>query len=223
MKKALAFVLACMMCFSCAAMAELAIEPTKANTLVVGSASMNGDFVDGFGSNAYDNYIKQLVHAYCDTFEMTNAGEYVLNETVVKEYSVETDEAGNKTYTFNLWDDLKWSDGSAITAKDYVGSLLWKASPKWLEVGASSNMGMGLIGYTEYLTGATENFAGVKLIDDYSFAITISAEELPYFYEYYYVNGYYLNLIPFLFLFLLNIGIYPFFAGCLVSLISHNC
>lgn len=186
MKKALALVLACMMCFSCFAMAEGLPESTPANTLVVGSASMNGDFIDGFGSNAHDNHIKQLVHAYCDTFEMTNAGEYVLNETVVKEYTAEADEAGNKTYTFNLWDDLKWSDGSAITAKDYVGSLLWKASPKWLEVGASSNMGMGLVGYNAYLTGETENFAGVKLIDDYSFSVTISADELPYFYEYYY-------------------------------------
>ena len=131
MKKALALILACMMCLGCFASAEgLAIEPTDANTLIVGSASMNGDFIDGFGSNAYDNYIKQLVHAYCDTFEMTNAGEYVLNTTYVKDYTVETDEAGNKTYTFTLWDDLKWSNGSAMTAKDYVGSLLWKSSPK---------------------------------------------------------------------------------------------
>ena len=51
------------------------------------------------------------------------------------------------TYTIHMKKDLKWSDGSAITAKDYVGSILWKASPKWLEVGASSDIGQGLLGY----------------------------------------------------------------------------
>lgn len=117
MKKALAFLLACVLCFSCVAMAdELAVAPTAENTLTVGSASMNGDFIYGFGSNAYDTYVKQLLHDYCATFELTAAGEYVLNETVVKEFASEEDEAGNKTYTFTLYDDLKWNDGSAITA-----------------------------------------------------------------------------------------------------------
>lgn len=188
MKKVLALILACMLCLSCVAFADqLAVDSNEANTLVIGSSSMNGDFIDGFGSNAYDNYVKQLLHAYCDTFEMTPAGEYVLNPSVVKEYTVEADDAGNKTYTFFLCDDLKWSDGSALTAKDYVASLLWKASPHWLAAGASSNVGMGLVGYTDYLTGAAEYFQGVKLIDEYTFSCTISADELPYFYEYYYV------------------------------------
>ncbi len=187
MKRVLAFLLVCTLCFSGAAMAEGGIESTPANTLTVGVSSMNGDFIDGFGSNALDVYIKYLIHAYYDTYELTDAGEYVENPTVVKEYKIEEDEAGNKTYTFALCDDLKWSDGSDITAKDYVGSILWKASPKWLEAGASSNIGQGLVGYKDYVAGKTDVFAGVKLIDDHTFSCTIDAAELPYFYEYNYV------------------------------------
>lgn len=187
MKKALALLLACMLCFSGIVYAETAIEATAENTLIVGSSTMNGDFIDGFGSSQYDVYVKTLIHAYYDTFELTTGGEYVQNPTVVKEFAVEEDEAGNKVYTFYLYDDLKWSDGSAITAKDYVGSILWKASPKWLEAGASSTIGMGLLGYDAYLAGDADVFAGVKLIDDYTFSCTIDAAELPYFYEYFYV------------------------------------
>ena len=188
MKRVLSFLLVCALCFSCVAMAESGIESTPANTLTVGVSSMNGDFIEGFGSNALDTYIKYLLHSYYDTYEVTTAGEYVENPAVVKEYKIETDEAGNKIYTFTLCDDLKWSDGSAITAKDYVGSILWKASPKWLEVGASSDIGQGLLGYQAYLAGETDVFAGVKLIDDYTFSCTIDAAELPYFYEYKYVG-----------------------------------
>ncbi|MDO4355512.1 MAG: ABC transporter substrate-binding protein [Clostridia bacterium] len=187
MKRVLAFLLVCSLCFSGVAMAESGIASTSENTLTVGVSSMNGDFIDGFGSNALDTYIKYLLHTYCDTYELTTAGEYVENPAIVKEYKIDTDEAGNKTYTFTLCDDLKWSDGSAITAEDYVGSILWKASPKWLEAGASSTLGQGLVGYKDYVDGKTDVFAGVKLIDDHTFSCTIDVAELPYFYEYNYV------------------------------------
>ncbi len=187
MKKFLAILLALTLCLGTFAMAEEAADVTadasSANTLVVGTPAMNGDFIDGFGSSAYDNSIKVLTNGYYYTVESTSAGEYVTNPTVVKNLDITTDDAGNKTYTFTLYDDLKWSDGSDITAKDYVGCMLWEASPKWLEAGASSNTGLGLLGYKDYLAGKTDVFAGVKLIDNYTFSLTIDAAELPYFYE----------------------------------------
>ena len=190
MKKFLAMLLALMLCLSCFAMAEEAADTTEttvdasdANTLVVGTPAMNGDFIDGFGNSAYDASIKVMTNGFCNTIDSTDAGEYITNPTIVEKLDVVEDEAGNKVYTFKLYDDLKWSDGTPITAKDYVGSVLWKASPKWLEVGASSNTGLGLLGYKAYLAGETDTFAGVKLIDDLSFSLTIDAAELPYFYE----------------------------------------
>ena len=172
-----------------------AVKSNVANDtfLVAYSASMNGDFIWGFGNNAYDLSIKQLLHgdgAYSSPYAVTPGGEFIVNETIVKDLAIETDDVGNKTYTFEIHNDLKWSDGSSITAEDYVFMLLWSASPQWAEAGAVSSAGYGLLGYGAYNGGESDVFAGVKLIGDYIFSMTIDADELPYFYEVSYVSPY---------------------------------
>lgn len=195
MKKFLAILLTLVLCLSCVAFAEDAATEesaevvlpegsTKENTLIVGSPTMNGDFINGFGSSAYDGWVKNMLMEYCSTIETTSEGELVYNPMVVDgEPAIEEDEAGNHVYTYKIFDDLKWSDGSSITAKDYVFGLLWQASNAWIEAGASSSVGLGLLGYHAYNEGETDVFAGVKLIDDTSFQVIIDAEELPYYWE----------------------------------------
>jgi len=171
---------------------------TPRDTLVVGTPAMNGDFINGFGNSSYDLSIKTLTGGYCDTYYQTPGGQIELNPTVVKNLTTSTDSAGNKTYTFEIHNDLKWNNGFGITAKDYVASVLLYASPEFSDVGVSSSMGDGLLGRkaysgyedeeTEEWVDATTNvFAGVKLISDYVFSLTIDKEELPYFWESSYV------------------------------------
>ena len=179
MKKFLSLFMVLCLCLSC--FSAFAEEGSADNILTVGTPEMNGDFIDGFGSSSYDEWIKIMIHGFCSTYEVTNAGQYVLNEQVVEKLDTAEDEAGNKVYTFKLWEDLKWSDGTPITAKDYVFALLWKASDEWVTAGASSNVGECLVGYEAYLGGETDVFAGVKLIDDYTFSVAIAAENLPYY------------------------------------------
>lgn len=184
--KFLAALLALLMVMGCAASFadETTIaDSTKVNTLIVGSPAMNGDFINGFGNSAYDNWVKTLIMEYCGTVEVDAAGEMVVNPMVVEKYETTTDDAGNKTYTWKIFDDLKWSDGSQITATDYVASILWQASPEWLEAGASSSVGLGLLSYNDYVAGKTRVFAGAKVIDDTTFSVTIDANELPYYWE----------------------------------------
>ena len=191
MKKFLAALLALTLLMGCAAsLAEDAAEAvampedsTKENTLIVGSPTLNGDFIDDFGNSAYDNWVKTMLMEYNGTVEVANNGELVVNPMVVASSETAVDEAGNKTYTWKICDDLKWSDGSAITASDYVAYILWKASPEWLTAGASSSVGYGLLGYNDYLEGKTDTFAGAKVIDDTTFSVTIDANELPYYWE----------------------------------------
>lgn len=157
-------------------------------TLIVGSPEISGNFMPGFGNNAYDVWVRNLILGY-GTYVSTPAGEIILNDkTVVKDLNTEIDDAGNKTYTFIIYDDLKWNNGSAITAKDYVFYILWYASPQWVEAGASSTVGEGLIGYSPYYKGEVDRFKGVNLINDHSFSVTIDAAELPYFYEVVYAS-----------------------------------
>ncbi len=179
----------------------------QAQTLVVGVPEMNGEFMSGFGNSSYDNYVRSLIYGY-STYAVTPDGEIVLNETVVDNLTTSLDDDGNKTYTFEIADDLYWSDGVQITAEDFVFSVLFQASSDWREDGgASSSAGEGLLGYTAYneppyVPGEDEDpetapefdtsegvyFEGVKLIDEYTFSLTIDAEELPYFYETAYVS-----------------------------------
>jgi peptide/nickel transport system substrate-binding protein len=161
---------------------------TPRDTFVVGDAGeLNGDFVDGFGENAYDLDIKYLLHGKTNTYELNDADQIILNEMVVDELDIQTDAAGNKTFTFTIHKDLKFSDGSSIKAKDYVGAALMSASNEWLEVGASSTFGPGLLGHAEFNAGETDTFSAVKLLGEYKFSLTIDAEELPYFFEAAYV------------------------------------
>ena len=59
--------------------------------------------------------------------------DYVLDwdPVVVKDHEVIENDDGSKTYRFEINDNLKWSDGSPITAKDYVFSLLLHSAPEF--------------------------------------------------------------------------------------------
>ena len=98
MKKFLAMLLALMLCLSCFAMAEEAADTTEttvdasdANTLVVGTPAMNGDFIEGFGNSAYDVSIKVMTNGFCNTIDSTDAGEYITNPTIVENLDVVED------------------------------------------------------------------------------------------------------------------------------------
>ncbi len=180
-RRFLACLLALTMMMGCVAFAEEG--STKENTLIVGSPTLNGDFIDDFGNSAYDNWVKILLMYYCGTMQVAGNGEIVQNPMVVENLETATDDAGNKTFTWTIQKDLKWSDGSAITAQDYVAYVLWKASPEWAATGASSNVGEKFLGYKPYVNGETQVFTGVKLIDEYTFSVTVDAENLPYYWE----------------------------------------
>ena len=159
--------------------------PTKnpADTLVVGAPEFPGSYINGFGNATYDVWIKNLLHDY-GTYTTDEGGAIVLNTTVVKgDPEVTTDEAGNKTFTFTLNENLVWNDGTPITAKDYVFSFLFTDSAEMASQGSSSILGDFLPGYTAYRKGEADSFPGVKYLDTYQFSVTLAAENLPYFYE----------------------------------------
>lgn len=170
--------------------------------LVVGTPAISGDFVAGFGSSAYDVYVRDLIHGY-GTLVETKAGEFVWDTAavLVAAPTVTTDAQGNKTYTFELQDDLKWNTGDAITAKDYVAMMLLRSSKDWTSIATSANAGYYLVGFEDYRYGPftldeedkkvyddaytvlDQPFAGVRLISATKFSLTIDKANLPYFYE----------------------------------------
>ena len=83
-------------------------------------------------------------------------------------------------YTFHLRDGLKWSDGSPLTAKDYVYSALRVLTPS--TTAQYLNMISDyVVNGTEYYEGtASAEEVGVKAIDDTTLEFTLKAP-CPYF------------------------------------------
>lgn len=150
--------------------------------LVVGTLEMNGDFVEGLTNNSYDKDVRDLIHGYNPV--VVDADGVLQWQTQVLDGDpviVENDDK-TKTYTVKIKNDLKWNDGTNITAKDYVVAYMLRSSDEWSAAGGSGQA-TTFVGFDEYFEGKTEEFAGVKLVDDYSFSVTVKADELPYYWD----------------------------------------
>ena len=168
-----------------AAAEETSTRPTEpSGQLVIGTTTqVINEFYDTAFSNSATNYaMYDLIHGG-DTVTYTKEGEFAYDETIVASHEETENEDGSKTYTMTINDGLVWSDGSPITAKDYVFELLLENGPTMIEIGyPGANMNV-YVGYEEYNEGTTDTFAGVHLIDDMTFSVTVKAEELPYHYD----------------------------------------
>lgn len=164
-------------------------EPT--GQLVIGTnTDLESDFYDASYNNSATNYkLYDLLHGLA-TVTSDKEGAFVYDPTVVKSHEEKENEDGTKTYTVTINDGLVWSDGTPITAKDYVFQLLLESSPEMNQVdGYPSQAGYSLVGYDEFFAGDTKAFAGVHLVDDMTYSVTVKAEELPYHYDITYASA----------------------------------
>lgn len=91
---------------------------------------------------------------------------------------------GSKTYTIELHKDLVYNDGSKVTAKDYLFSMLLYTSPVFATTGGgNTSYNSDYVGYEAYNNGETDVFEGLQLVDEYTFKVTVAAESLPYHYD----------------------------------------
>ena len=188
-RRILTSILAAVMLVSgCSAKADEISAKKKDNEIVVGATTMMEGhfFTDLWSANTADHDVRTLLHGY-STVVVGKDGLCLLDSTAVADMQSQTDSAGNKTFTFTVNPDLKYSDGSALTAKDYVFSVLLQASPELRELGAVGSMEQ-LEGHSAYAEGKTTRFSGVHLINERQFSLTVSSAYLPYFYELMYVN-----------------------------------
>ena len=192
MKKTLVLLLSAVMLLNIsAALAQeaLAAEPRDPQTLVLGQTTMmNGNFFsDLWGNNSADIDVRTILHEY-PLVSWTNAGNYQVNEMVVRSLETQTQGNGDRVYTITLNPGLKYSDGSDITAKDYVFNFLLMTSPQIAELAGMSAARDYVDGFTAYQSGESETFSGIRLLSDLSFSVKVTAENLPYYFELNYVN-----------------------------------
>ena len=162
------------------------------NSVILGSSTeLSGAFRESSwgksnpGSSDLD--IEELTSGH-STVQTGIDGALMWNMTALAEEptSVKNDD-GSLTYTIKVKDDLVFSDGSAITAKNYVASALANSTEVAVAAGGTGVSGMNFVGYEEFkaYTGEGDKvyFEGIKLIDDYTFSVTLLPEYANYYYS----------------------------------------
>lgn len=157
-------------------------EPTGQIT-IGNTTELGGDWsAPYFSNNAADADVMDFTKGY-GTVDMTFDGEYLVNDTVVANYETVDHDDGSKEYIWTIKDGLTFADGTPITAKHYVAAPMLWSSKLVGDMGASNTYGRKYVGWGAYSKGETKEFTGVRLLDDMKFSVTVSSEELPYFYE----------------------------------------
>lgn len=165
------------------------------NSIILGNdTDLSGKFrMADFGAStagAADNDVSKLIHGL-ETVVINKEGMFQWNDTVVKSHEESLNADGSKTFTITLHDDLAFSDGSPIKAKNYIVHSMVFSSPVAAEAAGKDHMaGMYIKGFKEFnaydganAPQASKKFAGLRLLGDYRFSITIAPDYIPYFYD----------------------------------------
>ncbi len=181
MKKLIAILLVLVLLTGCcAALAESA--ESKYDLLRVGTVTQfSGNFFSGaLGSNVSDQDARKLIHGYNLVEWVPEEGVFRPNQQVVTAFSTKQD---GSSFIFAISKDLKYNDGTPITAKDYAFSFLLQTSKALEEIAGSRMSGEYVWGWEAYDEGLAAAVSGIKLLGDYQIAITLSNEYMPYYYE----------------------------------------
>ncbi|MBR4027474.1 MAG: ABC transporter substrate-binding protein, partial [Lachnospiraceae bacterium] len=160
---------------------------TSKNQVIIGEITETSGDVTPMWANAASDYDVYNMITGLTTVAVTRDGEWVYDEKNVVEKVEETEnEDGSKTWTFTIKDGLKFSNGEAINAKNYVFHyLFWGSDELIVDLGAQNVPETSIRyikGFDAYSAGESEVFEGVHLIDDKTFSLTVDAQFLPYYY-----------------------------------------
>ena len=120
---------------------------------------------------------------------LSEDGRPVFNRTVVHDHEEKENEDGSRTYTITLWEDLRFSDGTPVTAKDYLAFPLaflsavgHEADSTFYEKAAYHFTGEDTFRFYEGGGSTSEPegvFSGVRLLGEKTFSLTVASSDLP--------------------------------------------
>ncbi len=189
------------------AIVAASIKEGNPNSVILGSATeLSGAFrAASWGKSSpgsSDLDIQELTSGF-STVESNMQGELEWNMNALAEIPVSNkNDDGSLTYTIKVRDDMKFSDGSAINAKHFIASILANSTNVSVAAGGTGNSGMYFVGYDEFKAfegnndgeavkdkdgkelgyNASKYFPGIKLLDDYTFSVTLLSDYADYYY-----------------------------------------
>ncbi len=167
------------------------------NSIILGSSTeLSGAFRNSsWGKSSpgsADLDIEELTSGFA-TVQSGFDGSLMWNMQALAEVpaSVKNDD-GTLTYTIKVRDDMVFSDGSKINAKNYIAGVLANSTQVAVAAGGTGVSGLNFVGYDAFkafdgtndgVDGASKYFTGVKLIDEYTFSVTLLADYADYYYS----------------------------------------
>lgn len=115
-----------------------------------------------------------LLHLFENLLKWVDDGDgfAVLAPGQAESWAVETDYAGNATYTFSLREGLSWSDGQAVTAGDFV--YAWQRLADPATKSPHSRLLRMVEGYEQVQSTGDASLLAVSAPDERTFVVTLS-------------------------------------------------
>ncbi|WP_151734557.1 ABC transporter substrate-binding protein ['Paenibacillus yunnanensis' Narsing Rao et al. 2020] len=141
-----------------------AAAQSRTDTIIVGLTDPSGAFTPYFQESGYDGNVSSLLYASLVTVD--NNGVPVPD--LAESWEVSEDQL---TYTFHLRKDLKFSDGSPLTAEDVA--FTWTIQYDISYDGGSSLPSLKVKGGQAYKEGTAKSVEGIKVIDPQTITVTL--------------------------------------------------
>lgn len=140
-------------------------------------------FTTMWGGETSDLDVQDLLHGYSLVRYDHDTSRFLFDESVVEDSEILDDTNGDRLYLIVLNEELKWSDGTPITAYDYAFSVLLCMDPVIAQTGGSPMDFSWISGAEEYLNHEAETLSGLKVHTDNILSFRAKADALPYFFE----------------------------------------
>ncbi|MBE7068706.1 MAG: hypothetical protein E7381_05335 [Clostridiales bacterium] len=161
------------------------------NAVTLGSnTELSGSFRNAsFGKSspgAADLAVQTLTSGYA-TVTTDKRGTFVwADEHIIASHTENKNADGTATYTVTLADGLTFSDGSPITAENYLVATLVGSSAVMREAGGNDAVGLTFVGYEDFHAYAGDGepvpFSGIRILNEKTFSVTVKEEYADYYY-----------------------------------------
>ena len=136
----------------------------RTDTIIVGLTDPSGAFTPYFQESGYDGNVSSLLYASLVTVD----DKGVPTPELAESWEVSDDQL---TYTFHLRKDLKFSDGSPLTAEDVA--FTWTLQYDKAYDGGSSLPSLKVKGGEAYKAGTAKTVEGIQIIDPQTLSVTL--------------------------------------------------
>lgn len=141
-----------------------AVAQKRTDTIIVGLTDPSGAFTPYFQQSGYDGNVSSLLYASLVTVD----DKGVPTPELAESWDVSDDQL---TYTFHLRKDLKFSDGSPLTADDLA--FTWTIQYDKAYEGGSQLPSLNVKGGKAYKEGTAVAVEGIKVIDPQTISATL--------------------------------------------------